>query len=86
MAWGRPPKYSIIISWLFENNGDCTVRTPDLLLSVCNNTNEESDVESILIVDGKASKKYSGNWYISGLRPSASNDWVSVSIDGLIDA
>ena len=85
IACGRPPKYSITISWLFENNGDSIVKTPDFPFSVCNNAKEESDVASRLIDDGKPSKKYSGSWYISGFTPSASNDWVSVSADGLID-
>ena len=61
------------------------VNTPDFSRSVSSNFREESDVVSRLIVAGKPSKKYSGNWYISGFTPSASNDWVSVSIDGLIE-
>ena len=74
IAWGRPPKYSTIISCVFENKGDWIVNTPDLFLPDANRLNDESEETLRPIVEGNPSKKYSGNSYISGFTPSASND------------
>ena len=61
------------------------VKIPDLFLLEANRFKEESDITSRPISSGKPSKKYSGNSYISGFAPSASNDCVKVSAEGLID-
>ena len=61
------------------------VKIPDLFLLEANKFKDESDVTSRPMDSGKPSKKYSGNSYISGFAPSASNDCVSVSAEGFID-
>ena len=61
------------------------VNIPDLFLLAVYRFNEEADVTSRPMASGNPSKKYSGNSYISGFIPSASNDCVRVSAEGFID-